>query len=567
MKIERKHIVWLVAFVAVLSLFPFLGLNEFHTKGEPREAVVSLSMLLQDNFILPENNGGDIPYKPPFLHWCIAAISYLLGTLNEYISRVPSAISLVLLSVATYLFYKKRSGEWTAVLTAMVGITCFELHRAGGNCRVDMVLSSAMAIGSFLLYRWWEKDNMKGLPWLSLVALSMATLTKGPVGVCLPLFVFGVFLLIRKEKFLRIVIKLFPVFLCSLVAPALWYWAAYQQGGLPFLDLIYEENVGRLTGTMTYSSHEGPAIINFVYLVSGFVPWTILLVVSLFFKPWQYCKSESKPNSWKERLANWWSKMESMSDYRLFTLLNAVLIIGFFCIPKSKRSVYLMPAFPFIAYFIAEYILWIEDRIKKANDIYRNILIGVVVLLFVAHLVFAFDLVHVSKPATQAMFSALADLNLFTVICVFGIAFGVIWWVCRHYDNRIALPALGFVLFAILDAFTLPTILNTKSVKWYAEEINKVVPEGDIYSFLKTDIKPNANMMHQFELDYYLNDRVKLFLKEKPESGKLIVLEKELEEYRDSIFADYEMNELLRTDRNYGTFHDIILLMDIVKKK
>ena len=50
---SRKKATLFVAVVVLLTVLPFIGLNEFHTKGEPREAVVSLSMLLQDNWILP----------------------------------------------------------------------------------------------------------------------------------------------------------------------------------------------------------------------------------------------------------------------------------------------------------------------------------------------------------------------------------------------------------------------------------------------------------------------------------------------------------------------------------
>ncbi len=65
----------LLAIVCVITLLPFLGLTDFHTKGEPREAIVSYSMLESGNWILPVNNGGDIAIShhssigvlPPFL--------------------------------------------------------------------------------------------------------------------------------------------------------------------------------------------------------------------------------------------------------------------------------------------------------------------------------------------------------------------------------------------------------------------------------------------------------------------------------------------------------------------
>ncbi len=72
-----------LATLTFVLLFLFMGQTPFHTKGEPREAVVALSMLQQDNWILPINNGVDMAYKPPFFHWCIAAASTVAGEVNE----------------------------------------------------------------------------------------------------------------------------------------------------------------------------------------------------------------------------------------------------------------------------------------------------------------------------------------------------------------------------------------------------------------------------------------------------------------------------------------------------
>ena len=73
--LDKNLSLLIVLIVAMLMLLPFLGLSDFNTKGEPREAVVALSMLKDGNWILPVNNGMDIPYKPPFFHYCIAMLS------------------------------------------------------------------------------------------------------------------------------------------------------------------------------------------------------------------------------------------------------------------------------------------------------------------------------------------------------------------------------------------------------------------------------------------------------------------------------------------------------------
>lgn len=49
---------WQLAGIVFLFLFLFLGEAYFNTKGEPREAGVALSILQQDNWILPVNKRG-----------------------------------------------------------------------------------------------------------------------------------------------------------------------------------------------------------------------------------------------------------------------------------------------------------------------------------------------------------------------------------------------------------------------------------------------------------------------------------------------------------------------------
>ena len=70
----KKDYFWPLVALCVVSLFLFLGQTFFNTRGEPREAVVALSMLQQGNWVLPVNNGVELAFKPPFFHWCIAAI-------------------------------------------------------------------------------------------------------------------------------------------------------------------------------------------------------------------------------------------------------------------------------------------------------------------------------------------------------------------------------------------------------------------------------------------------------------------------------------------------------------
>ena len=109
MKADKRFLVLLLA--ACLMLLPFLGLTDYHTKGEPRESIVAYSMLESGNWILPENNGGDMAYKPPFFHWMITLFSVVGGAVSEYSSRLPSAVALIVMEKATDVTAALLAGE------------------------------------------------------------------------------------------------------------------------------------------------------------------------------------------------------------------------------------------------------------------------------------------------------------------------------------------------------------------------------------------------------------------------------------------------------------------------
>ena len=270
----------LLTALCLVSVVLFLGLTPFNTRGEPREAIVAYSMLQDNNWILPVNNGDEIAFKPPVLHWLVALLSTLSGHITEFTARLPSALAATAIVVATFRFFAHRRDESVALLAALLTLTNFEVHRAAMTCRVDMLLSALIVMGLYDLYRWHER-GLHGTPWAAWLCLAGAALTKGPVGIALPCAVPAVFLWIRGKGFFRVFFAFFGVAVAACILPALWYVAAYAQGGERFLGLVLEENVYRLMGKMTYASHENPAWYNVVTVVAGYVPYTLLVLLSL----------------------------------------------------------------------------------------------------------------------------------------------------------------------------------------------------------------------------------------------------------------------------------------------
>ena len=69
----------LLFYALAILLLPWLGETLFNSKGEPREAIVAVSILESGNWILPTNYGGDIPFKPPFLAWLMSIFAIIFN--------------------------------------------------------------------------------------------------------------------------------------------------------------------------------------------------------------------------------------------------------------------------------------------------------------------------------------------------------------------------------------------------------------------------------------------------------------------------------------------------------
>lgn len=545
----------IVCVIAVMLTVPFLGLTDFYSKGEPREAVVAYTMVEHGNWILPINNGGDIPYKPPFFHWCIALFSLLQGHVSEFTSRLPSALALVAMSVGGFVFFAKRKNANMALLATLLSLTAFEVHRAGINCRVDMVNTAFMVGALFLMFRWWERGKHT-MPWLAILCMSGATLTKGPVGMLLPCAVMGVFMLTQRESLWSTVWRLGLTALLSLVLPLCWYYAAYLQGGDEFLRLVKEENIDRLLGKMAYESHENPFWYNFLTLITGWLPYTLLFVFSLFVLPW---KRFSK--------SGFMQSVRRAEPMQVFVWLAFGLILFFYCIPKSKRSVYLLPCYPFMAWLMAQYVVWLVANRLSAVKAYAWLMGVLGVMLSVAFVVLKTGVVpdtlfHGKHAADNiTMLHALESISVSPSHLLFALlpaAVGVatIMTLLKKDDNlrnRVVWLSLSVVvtLFLALDSMFQPAVLNTKADKPLAPQVEQRFDMTKMYSYM------SSPMLHFFSLNFYLGDRIQQFEKVKPEDGVLMIPEDDVEEFKKTVGRGYCLQRVWQIRRAVEEKHEV----------
>ena len=462
----------------------------------------------------------------------------------------------------------KRKDTQTSLIAAILTLTAFEVHRAGMNCRVDMVNSALMVGAMYLLYRWWERGKHQ-LPWLAILCMSGATLTKGPVGIILPCFVMGVFMLTQRENFWGIVWRMALTALLSLIIPFCWYYAAYLQGGDEFLRLVKEENIDRFMGKMAYESHENPAWYNLLTLVMGWAPYTLLLLFSLFILPWKkFSKTRFLENAKKA------------TPLQVFTWLAFLLVLFFYCIPKSKRSVYLLPCYPFMAYLIAEYIVWMMKEKMGAIKVYAGVIASLAVILVIATLVIRAggipDTIFHGKHAADniAMLHAIGESThgiLFYVCYMFLIigAYHIFKALKKKETSQMMKYTLVMIIaiFITLDSTLQPAVLNTKADKHLAPVIEKKFDTSKLYSYMSVD------MLHFFSLNFYLGDKIQQFDKVLPQDGVLMIPEEDMPDFKEKFGKDYtfqkvwEVRRLVEWHHPVGFYQFVKTSANIAQKK
>lgn len=574
--------VTMIIIICIISVLPWIGLGDFSTKGEPREASVAISMLESGNWILPQVYANEFAYKPPMAHWLMAICSYPQGYVSEFSSRLPSAIAFICLIGFTLIFFGRRIKFQQAFIATLLLLTCIEIHRAAMTTRVDMLLTTFIVLGLYQLFRWEDQIELKGLPVMVPILLGCAVLTKGPVGLILPLFVFGVYLLmLRKYSLLTIFKSLLYIGVSSSFLPLLWYIAAWKQGGDDFLEVVLAENFGRFfhlnTPDINYNlGHENGVWYNFMTLAAGFIPWTIFFFFSLFGLNWQRSKQPLK-----KILKDSWNNILSMEKEKLFSLVALVCIVFFYSIPSSKRSVYLMPAYPFIAIFLAQYAIYITEYRTKATRIFAAFLASVTTVVLIA---IGLTMAGVIDPLTIVsqytdrastlsqveaitnMFSANNGLTVCILIVVLLALITVIYQMSKKINIKIlyATIALSFTINLLIDGVIMRGIRQDGSARPFAERVMKEYPLNEKNMFVMNNLRVYSNL---YGLNFYLGNRFHNFEHEMPEEGFFFSTPENLELVRKNYEGQYTFNILTSSERIIHELRRPIVLCSFVRNE
>ncbi len=274
---EPRPAVPILLIVGVALYLVNLGGYPFYTKGEPREAVTVFAIVHGGGVILPQRAGIEIPSKPLLMHWLAALVSLVVGGVDEFSVRLPSAAFAIAGVIVCYSYVRRLFDDVIALIAALILATTFQYLQAATGARVDMTLTFFMEVAFFEFIAMAEGLTRRTI--LLYVAIALAVLTKGPIGLILPGMVALVWIAIEKRWDLLPRMSLVRGAIVVLVLAGGWYIAAYIEGGPGFFrKQILAENVLRFAGGNDFrEGHIHPFYYMEMALLAGFMPWTILI--------------------------------------------------------------------------------------------------------------------------------------------------------------------------------------------------------------------------------------------------------------------------------------------------
>jgi len=291
---SRAIPLWLVLLLPALAYLVATGLDygsqAVNGPDEPRYAAAAREMIRGGDWLVPHFNGRVRLEKPILLYWSCGFFSLIFGVgpLACRLGPVLAGLGTVLVTAGlASRIYGRRAG----LLAGMILSTTWFFPQVGRTVLTDMPLTfftvAAVALMRVSLEETAWTRRRKLLLFAAYLLCSMGVLTKGPVGLFLPLAIMACWLGWAGRPFSFVgVLPLSGTLTTSLVAGP-WYLAVYLRGGEAregLREFFGHENFDRMFHSFDHIDVPWKYVTTSV--PQGMMPWTMLLPAGLLAFWW-----------------------------------------------------------------------------------------------------------------------------------------------------------------------------------------------------------------------------------------------------------------------------------------
>ena len=346
--ILRARSLWTMGLVCLFLILWFGTLGEralFHP-DEGRYAEIPREMVASGDWITPRLN--DLKYfeKPVLQYWITALTFRLLGQ-EEGPARLWPAVSGLLTLVLVYFSGRRLGGVRVGVAAAAILASTFQFFLFSQILTLDMGLTFflTLTLSAFLASQDKRGSPLQRRNWalLTWVAMGLAILSKGLVGLVLPGLVLVAYIIIERAWKLpgRLSWVRGTALLMVIVLP--WFILVQLRNPEFFQFFFVREHFSRYTST-------GHQRLGAWYYFLG-----VFLIGAL---PWSFAYIRAIISSWR---------MASPDHFEInpgrLLVLWVVVITLFYSLSSSKLPGYILPIYPALALLLGYHVRYWELRL------------------------------------------------------------------------------------------------------------------------------------------------------------------------------------------------------------
>jgi 4-amino-4-deoxy-L-arabinose transferase-like glycosyltransferase len=410
---------WL-ALLAVGGLLtvPNLGAHSLWDMDEGVNAECGREMREAGTWIVPTFNWELRVAKPVLTYW-LMRLSYDAVGVSEWAARLPSGLCGLGTLLVTYELGRRLFGPPTGLLAGVALASCVQHAVLSHAATPDAPLVLALTVAFALVWVGQENGGRGFLVWPGL-AVGVAVLAKGPVGLALPGFAALLFFGRGRELGRLLDHRLLWGLLLVLLVAGPWYAlvAAETRGEWPRAFFL-NENLTR--ATTPQENHAGPVVYYVGCVLAFFAPWSAVIGAAL------------------------WDAGRSGDRGCRFLLAWTLAVLLPFSLARTKLPNYVAPVYPALALLTARFLVrWARGQVTLPRWVTAVAVGGVAV----TGLAYTVGLVVAAQPQAGRHFPG---LERWAWVGGFPLAAAAVLAVSRR-AGVVALAAAAVALVGVLAA-------------------------------------------------------------------------------------------------------------------
>jgi 4-amino-4-deoxy-L-arabinose transferase-like glycosyltransferase len=389
-------VIWVAIYLS--SLFTPALLDD----ADSVHAEAAREMLVRHDWVTLHANGIRYLEKAPLMYWGMATSFKLLGV-SEWTARLPLALGVLALLLATYKLGRRVYGPQGGFYSALVLGTSFGIYIFTRFQIPDVLVALWLTLGfDFFLRTLQDKPLSRLACWGLAATAALNVLTKGLIGLAFPAVIILCFLVLSGNLRHLLRMRLFSSALVFLAIAVPWHILASirnpTQGnvrGFLWFYFVNEHFLRYLNKRVPRDYDTVPLLVFWVLLLLWLLPWSAFLPQAL----------RQAPLRWREFRRG----LDFRQQANLLFLIWGVFIVFFFSF-STRQEYYTIPGVPAMALLVGGWLASESATAAPASWERRAGRISSVVLfaIGIAGLVAGAFLLHLSQAAPAG--SELSDL-------------------------------------------------------------------------------------------------------------------------------------------------------------